>query len=99
MTSLLVALAVALALAGCVKRQSLGSRQVTGTCEGACEHYTSCKRSDDPGLLRQCVRECKAFYTDDKGVEDAETLGLFERLECDEAIGFVEGEEHVSQQR
>ncbi len=94
-TPLAIALAIALAAGACVKRQTLGSQQVTGTCEGACEHYVSCKKSDDPALLRRCVRECRSFYTDDSGAEDAETLGLFERLDCEETVSFVEGEPSV----
>lgn len=94
--SIATAVVLALALGACVKRQTLGSRQVTGTCEGACEHYASCKKGDDPALLRRCVRECKVIYADDAGVEDTETLGLFERLDCEEAIGFVEGEKSAT---
>jgi hypothetical protein len=91
--STLLALAFAIAFgAACVKRQTQGSSQVSGTCEGACQHYVSCKRSDDPRVLRECVRDCATIYTDDNGVEDSETLGLFERLDCEETISFVEGE-------
>lgn len=90
-TSLAIVLAIAFFATACVKRQTRASAPITGSCEGACEHYVSCKRSDDPALLRKCVRECKTFYADDSGVEDAETLGLFERLDCDEAVSFVEG--------
>jgi hypothetical protein len=93
-TSTWLALAVAATLVvavSCVKRQTAGSSRIIGTCEGACQHYVSCKRTDDPGLLRECVRDCALIYTDDNGVEDAETLGLFERLDCEEAISFVEG--------
>jgi hypothetical protein len=90
--AIVVAGAVALVIgAGCVKRQTAGSSPITGTCEGACEHYTSCKRTDDPKMLRECVRDCTAIYTDDRGVEDTETLGLFERLDCEAAVSFVEG--------
>ena len=91
-----VGLAIALAIASvsgtsCVKRQTAGSSAISGSCEGACRHYVSCKRSNDPSLLRECVRDCASIYTDDTGAEDAETLGLFERLDCEEAVSFVEG--------
>lgn len=80
----LAALLAGLALSGCVVRYLRG-RQLTGTCDGACDHYVEC-RGDDPGGVRDaCRRECPTVFT------DADTLMAFESLSCPDTVEFVEG--------
>ena len=84
---------IALLLASCAWRPGgyTGPRDITGTCEGACRHYVRCKGESDPQVLTACVRECEEIFVED-GEPDAVALGMFEQLQCPDAIGFVEGE-------
>lgn len=75
----------------CVKAATFGPRGTgTGTCEGACRHYTSCKGTKDKQVTHACVVECTEIFVDD-GEPDAESLKEFERLSCPDAVAFVEG--------
>jgi hypothetical protein len=59
----------------------------TGTCPGACAHYVDCKGSpQDDRLYATCVDECREIY------EDPQVLVEYERLRCDDAVAFIEGE-------
>lgn len=73
-------------LAGCAKPRYIVYRKVTGTCEGACSYYLACKRSDDQIAHQSCVSECQEIFS------SAETIKDFERLECEDAVAFVEGD-------
>jgi hypothetical protein len=85
----LVLASVLAVLSGCVAHGRSSVRQyaaeVTGSCEGACDHYLSCKSSESAAAHDACVTECEEIY------EDPFTLAHFESLECVEAIQFVEG--------
>jgi hypothetical protein len=89
---------VALALVAGVFVTATCARQVrfisvghtTGTCDGACEHYTSCKGTEDRLITDACLRECAEIFVDDGDV-DTESLREFEQLDCEAVIGFVEG--------
>jgi hypothetical protein len=85
---LVLALGLAV-VAGCVAPGRYGVRryaaEVTGSCEGACDHYLSCKATDSARTRDACIDECEEIY------EDPFTLAHFESLECIEAIEFVEG--------
>ncbi len=70
---------------------STGPEKIEGTCEGACSHYVDCRGSGDAEIYSACVRECQVIFVED-GEADAVSLGLFEQLECEDAIGFIEGE-------
>jgi len=72
-------------LAGC-PRPRVGDGRVTGTCEGACGHYMACKRVDEPATREACLSECREIFS------SSETLREFERLDCEDVIGFVEGQ-------
>lgn len=92
--SWLIALALfaAVGTASCVKKQTVKmSREYSGSCQGVCHHYVVCKSDKDGRIYRACVGECRVIYAED-GVEDEGTLGELERLDCDEIIGFVEGD-------
>lgn len=78
--------------ASCVKKQTVKmTREYSGSCEGVCHHYVVCKSDEDGRIYRACIGECRIIYSED-GVEDEGTLGELERLDCDEIIGFVEGD-------
>jgi len=89
---------LALAVALCALPSMTCTRQVrtrnagysTGTCEGACRHYTSCRGSEDAVTFDSCVRECSDIFVTDGDI-DSESLKEFEQLECADAISFVEG--------
>ena len=83
------ALAIAAALGGCVVRYVVGPR-LTGTCDGACEHYVDCSdRADQGGALRQaCLAECPGVFA------DHESIMAFESLSCSDTVEFVEGSGH-----
>ena len=84
--------ALALLVASCAWRPSSysGPREITGSCPGACRHYVRCKDSSEPALHDACVAECRVIFEED-GEPDVATLGMFEQLQCPDAIGFVEG--------
>lgn len=75
----------------CVRQATFGPRGTgTGTCEGACRHYTSCKGTSDRGVRDACIQECTEIFIED-GEADTESLKEFERLSCEDAVAFVEG--------
>jgi hypothetical protein len=80
-----IAALLAILLASCPKPRYVVYGRVTGTCEGACRHYLACKGSDDETAFRACLSECRLIFS------SAETLEAFEKLDCADAIAFVEG--------
>ena len=84
---------------GCVHTvQGRTSDRGEGTCYGACDHYLGCK-----GDLRQesrdtCLSECREIFVQD-GRPDHESLRMFEELECEAAVAFVDGEPAASASR
>lgn len=89
-----ILLAFAAVATGCVKKQTMATQSYSGSCEGACRHYVVCKSEDDGRIYRACVRECRIIFAED-GVEDQGTLGELERLDCEEVLGFIEGDAGV----
>ncbi len=87
--ALLAALALAAALGGCLVRYVVGPR-LTGTCDGACEHYVACRgQADRGGSVRQaCLSECPDVFG------DRDTIMAFESLSCPDTVEFVEGGSH-----
>jgi acyl-coenzyme A thioesterase PaaI-like protein len=79
------ALATALALApACIVRR-LAAPRVTGTCDGACAHYASCKPDPAVAAEARCRRECPEVFSDD------ESLRAYESLSCAKAVEYVDG--------
>ena len=60
------------------------------TCEAVCDYYTSCRKLDDAEVRTACVSECKDIYYED-GKPDTRSLRQFQRLDCHEAVAFIEG--------
>ncbi len=85
--SLLLALALAAVLSGCVVRYVMGPR-LTGTCDGACDHYAHCKGGVSKDVARACRAECPGVFG------DQESLMAFESLSCEHTIEYVEGPAH-----
>jgi hypothetical protein len=89
---LVLALTLVAALSSACFHRGRGStyRRVTGTCAGACDHYLRCKaeRGHDVDALDKsaCATECGEVFS------GSEPLVAFERLSCEDAIAFVEGE-------
>lgn len=85
--ALLLALALAMLLAGCVVRYVMGPK-LTGTCDGACDHYAHCKGGVTPEVARACRAECPGVFG------DRESLMAFESLSCEDTVEYVEGPSH-----
>jgi hypothetical protein len=85
--ALVTALLVTILLGGCVVRYVMGPR-ITGTCEGACDHYAKCKGGVTPEIGKACRVECPGVFG------DKESLMAFESLSCEDTIEYVEGPSH-----
>jgi hypothetical protein len=59
----------------------------TGTCPGACSHYVQCKGTRDHRTYDSCVQECREIYDD-----SPQALASYERLACEDAVAFIEGD-------
>lgn len=68
-------------------------RRLTGTCQGACDHYLSCKHNDDAVARDRCLRECPEVFS------DRESLKAFEALSCKDTVEFVEGSDRRTSSR
>jgi hypothetical protein len=83
------ALAIGVALgaaAACRMEGSYRTQHLTGTCDGACDHYLGCKHDRDPAAKLACRRECSEVF------QDEESLRAFESLDCSDTIEYVEGD-------
>ena len=70
--------------AGCVVRYVTGPR-LTGTCQGACDHYARCKGGVEAQVSQACLDECPL------ALGDEDSRMAFESLACDDAVQYVEG--------
>lgn len=61
-----------------------------GSCEGACDHYLTCKGDGRPAVFRECVAECRDIFVSN-GQADHDSLRDFEELDCEDTVAFVEG--------
>lgn len=82
--SFLLALAFGALLGGCVVRYVMGPK-LTGTCEGACEHYAECKGGVSKDVREACLAECPGVFA------DRDSLMAFESLSCPDTVEYVEG--------
>ncbi len=81
-----LAFLVAAGVTGCIVQHVVDGPRVTGTCDGACDHYIECK----PGHAAADRARCRAECPDVLGDRDA--LISYELLDCDKAVSFVDGE-------
>lgn len=86
LAAVIAGLALGVSLASCRLEGSWKQRRLTGTCEGACDHYLACKRNGEAAARTACVSECRDVF------QDAESLRAFESLECRDAVEYVEGD-------
>jgi hypothetical protein len=77
-------LAISLALIGCIVRRVAGP-QLTGTCEGACSHYSQCKPGNHEHARAVCIAECPNVFS------DPDSLMAYESMSCEDAVEFVDG--------
>ncbi len=79
-----VALALAALLSGCIVRYVTGPK-LTGTCDGACDHYARCKGGVSKDVGKACREECPQVFS------DRDSLMAFESLSCEDTVEYVEG--------
>jgi hypothetical protein len=84
---------ISAASSGCAVMRTFTGRRVTGTCQGACERYTSCKAGSTVADEQRCLAECPQVFS------DPESIGAFESLECADAVGYVDGDLPTSASR
>jgi len=76
----------------CVRQaRTLPRQEVSGTCEGACQHYLGCKGEYSEASKQTCVTECREIFVY-QGEPDRDSLEEFESLQCEAAVAFVEGD-------
>jgi len=83
----LIALGSVIAMAAACRAPAwLTGPRLTGTCDGACDHYLDCRGGDRSDAARNhCVSECRDVFSDD------ESLRAYESLSCPDAVEYVEG--------
>lgn len=80
------AIAIAIAAAACRPPAFLVGRRLSGTCEGACDHYFECRGGPQtPKATEHCVSDCHDVFSDD------ESLRAYESLSCSDAVEYVDG--------
>lgn len=88
-----IGLLIALTIASCVVRNIMGGPRLTGTCEGACGHYVSCKSGGDADDKRRCTAECPDVFS------DRDSLMAYESLACPDAVEYVDGAQKRTAQK
>jgi len=81
---LLLGLTLSCAMLGCIVKRFTGP-QLTGTCDGACSHYTQCKPGHGDNERKRCLAECPDVFS------DRDSLMAYESLTCDDAVEYVDG--------
>jgi hypothetical protein len=81
----LFAAAMILLLTSCIVKHLVNGPRLTGTCEGACNHYVSCKAGHSNADRVRCENECPGVFS------DRDSLLAFESLSCQNAVEFVDG--------
>jgi hypothetical protein len=71
-------------VAGCIVKH-VESPRLTGTCDGACDHYVQCKPGHAQIDRDRCARECPDVFA------DADSLMAYESLSCQDAVEYVDG--------
>jgi hypothetical protein len=83
-TAIFLGLMISLALIGCIVQRLTGP-QLTGTCNGACAHYTQCKPGHGDEDRKRCIAECPSVFS------DRDSLMAYESLSCDNAVEYIDG--------
>lgn len=81
-----VVLALLIILAtSCVVKRFVSGPRLTGTCEGACNHYIECKAGARKEDRVRCETECPDVFS------DRDSLMAYESLSCKNAVEYVDG--------
>ena len=80
---IVLGLLIAVTMASCIVNRLTGPR-LTGTCDGACQHYVACKSGKADGV--RCRAECPDVFA------DRDSLMAFESLSCKNAVEYVDGQ-------
>lgn len=83
--AVILGLGIALLIASCIVKRFTGPR-LTGTCDGACAHYTECKPGHSEVDRTRCTTECPDVFT------DRETIVGYESLSCKDAVEYIDGD-------
>ena len=81
---LVVGTAIACSLGSCIVKR-LTTPQLTGTCDGACDHYIECKPGHPDKDRSRCTSECPDVF------RDPDSLMAYESLSCSDAVEYVDG--------
>ena len=84
MKGVVLGLLISLVLAGCIVKR-LTSPRLTGTCQGACAHYVSCKPGHPEPDRARCESECPQVFS------DRDSLMGYESLSCKDAVEYIDG--------
>lgn len=80
-----IAAMVAVTLTACIVKTFSTGPHLTGTCEGACEHYVECKPEHPDAAKARCRTECPEVFSDE------DSLRGFESLSCKDTVEYVDG--------
>jgi hypothetical protein len=75
----------AVTLAACIVKTFSTGPRLTGTCEGACDHYIECKPGHPTEAKTRCRTECPEVFSDE------DSLRGFESLSCKDTLEYVDG--------
>lgn len=81
----LVLTMIAVMLCACIVKQFSTGPRLTGTCEGACDHYIECKPGHPEAARTKCRTECPDVFSDE------DSLRSFESLSCKDTLEYVDG--------
>lgn len=81
---LVLGLALALGMASCIVKRFSGPT-LTGTCDGACNHYVECKPGHAAADGARCRQECPDVFS------DRDSIMGYESLACEDAVEYVDG--------
>ena len=81
---IVLGIVLAVSMSSCVVKRLMGPK-LTGTCEGACAHYTECKPGHPETDRARCETECPDVFS------DRDSLMAYESLSCNDAVEYVDG--------
>lgn len=81
---LALGLLLALVMTSCIVKRFTGPT-LTGTCDGACNHYVECKPGHIPADGLRCRQECPDVFS------DRDSIMGYESLSCPDAVEYIDG--------
>nr|HEX4316824.1 hypothetical protein [Kofleriaceae bacterium] len=86
MKDVALALVISVGVCGCIVQHVVDGPRVTGTCDGACDHYVECKPGHAAADGARCRAECPGVFA------DRDSLMGYEQLTCEDAVSYVDGD-------